>query len=160
MDFRAWLAGLAPRERRFLGAGAAALVLFLIVLATQTGGAPDPDDRVELAQAPAGGAPTTVATPPPAPPAGFAPAPPPPQPSPPAQGALQLYGVVSGGPGGGAAIIGPAGGSQRAVRIGRPAGGGMILKEIGPRHALLSGPSGDIRLELATPAPLSGDPAF
>lgn len=148
-----WWVGLSQRERRFVMAGAAALLLFGILIALRTGGGRGPDERVELAQAPpAPAAPNPAGSPPPPPPATFTASPPPAQPA--ASGGYVLYGVIGGGPGGGAAIIGPSGGSQRAVRVGRPAGGGMTLKEVGPGYAVLTGPSGDLRLELVTPPPL------
>lgn len=131
------LAALSPRERRFLAAAAAAILLFLLYLLLPG----EADKReIELAQAP----PAAVAAP-------SAPIVPPPPPQPPAAApaptGFVLYGVMGGGPSGGAAILGFPDGTQRTVRIGREFMPGMRLKEVGVRHAVVATAGGDIRLE-------------
>jgi general secretion pathway protein C len=61
---------------------------------------------------------------------------------------LVLKGVMGGGPAGGAAIIASSDGNQRVVRIGREFMPGMVLKEVGLNHAILSGGGMDTRLDL------------
>lgn len=136
-------ARLTPRERRFVAAGAIALLLFALYWLWPAGEKSD----VELATTP----------PPPVQPVFVAPVPPPPPPSPPAPAppaadasalaGLTLRGVMGGGPSGGAAIV-AANGAERVVRVGRELIPGVILREVGIRHAIASSPGGDIRLEL------------
>ena len=57
-----------------------------------------------------------------------------------------LAGVMSGGPGGGSAIIAYAGGSQRLVSVGRDVLPGVTLREVRHDRVMLSGPSGPIEL--------------
>jgi general secretion pathway protein C len=139
------LAALSPREKKLLAVAAIMLVVTLLFLLIGSGGEEEGGGGVELAQAP---------------PASLSPAPPPPSfaPPPPVAPAgpsvnstdvsgLVLRGVLGGGPNGGAAILASADGGQRLVRVGRPVLPGVTLKEVGIRHALLSTPSGDMRLE-------------
>jgi type II secretory pathway component PulC len=86
-------------------------------------------------------APTVVAASPPSPvaPAGALSAAPPTN--------IMLFGVSGGGPAGRAAILGGANGGQRVVAVGRDYLG-MTVKEVGLDYAVLSGPGGDVRLEL------------
>jgi general secretion pathway protein C len=151
---------LSPRERRFLAAGALALLLFVIYLLWPSGDG----EEVELTESPPPAAPPVYVPPPPAPTPVSAP-PALPQADSSAAAGLVLRGVMGGGPSGGAAIIGFPDGSQRVVRVGRELMPGMILREIGVRHAIASSGGGDLRLELnktgATPvaaAPLIAAP--
>lgn len=51
---------------------------------------------------------------------------------------MRLYGVRAGGPGGGSAIIGLADGRQVSVGVGEAVEPGLILREVGPDHAILA----------------------
>ena len=138
------IAALSPRERLFLAAGAAALLAFLLYMLLPS----DEESGVELAASP------PVAAPPPP-----LPAPLPIQPvavaQPPvsnvsALSGVVLRGVMGGGPRGGAGVFDAAGGTQRVVRVGREIVPGVVLREIGVRHAIASTGSGDVRLDLNT----------
>lgn len=149
------LAGLSPREKKLLAVAAILLVVTLLFLLIG-GGEEEGGGGVELARAP----PSAVAPPPspplvPPPPA----APAAPSADPTAVSSLVLRGVLGGGPNGGAAILSSADGSQRLVRVGRPVLPGVTLKEVGIRHALLSTPSGDMRLEFNKAAEFQAAPA-
>lgn len=57
-------------------------------------------------------------------------------------GQMRLYGVRAGGPGGGSAIIGLPDGRQVSVGVGEEVESGLLLREVGPDHAILArGPS-------------------
>lgn len=127
--------------------GAGALLLFLIWLLFLRGG--DEDEPVELGTAPPSASVTPVQPLPPAPLPTMV-APPPlaaPAPVAPTPG-LTLHGVSGGGPGGGAALIQYQGGNQRLVRVGREIALGMVLKSVGPSHAIASSSGGDVRFDL------------
>jgi general secretion pathway protein C len=138
---------LAPRERIFLAVGAAAVLLFLLYFLLS---GEEEEPAVELtASAPAT---APMSAPPPAPLPVIV-TPPPSAPGPmagaPAElGNIVLRGVMGGGPYGGAAIFDTPGGTQRVVRIGRDIAPGLVLREVGLRHAIASSGSGDVRMEL------------
>jgi general secretion pathway protein C len=141
------IAALTPRERAFLAAGAAALVAFLIyflVPGEETG------TEVVLADTPSAATPAPAPAPLPLPPTPIVSAGPPPAPmaDPSAVAGIMLKGVTGGGPSGGAAIVALPGGTQRVVRIGREIVPGVMLREVGLRHAIASSGGGDIRFEL------------
>ncbi len=66
-------------------------------------------------------------------------------------GDLQLYGVRAGGPGGGAAILGPPGGEQRLYTVGEQTPGGLTLAAVAEDHVLLG--QGAARRRLGFPLP-------
>lgn len=144
---------LSAREKRMVALCAAAILMFVVYLSW-----PDGETAgVELAGTPpAATTPTAAAPPPAAQPAQAAPAvavPSPPvaapaQPAAPPAPAFVLQGVFGGGPRGGAALI-AAGGQTRRVPIGREVAPGVTLKSVGIDHAVLVGPGGEVRLELA-----------
>lgn len=138
-------AAFSQRERILIAVAAAAFALFLLYMLAPSGEEPG----VELAEdiPPAEAQPAFV--PPPAP-AAAAPAP---AAAPPASTeGLVLHGVLGGGPGGGAAIIGMPGGGQRAIRVGRQFLPGLTLKEVGLAHAVIATSGGDFRLQFGKPA--------
>lgn len=146
-----WYAALSPRERKLLLFGAAAVAAFFLYLMLRGGPAATDDnaERVELGAAAQSAPPPVAPAPPPpvvVPPAAVA-SPPPLGSAPIAAmpGALQLRGVLGAG-----VIVSEGEGPQRVVRIGRQAAPGLTLKEVGLRHAIFTGPSGDMRLDLAT----------
>ena len=134
---------LSARERRLIFLGAVAVLLFVLYMLLR-GAGEEVESGVELAAAP----PAALSSPMPVAPLPAAVPPPPPAAPAVAPTSLMLYGVVGGGTDGGSAILGPAGGKQRLVRIGRPAAPGATLKEVGASHAVLATASGDVRLEL------------
>lgn len=140
------LAALTPRERVFVGLGAAALLLFLLYLMLR-----GEEEPVVLAEAP----PQMAA--PVAPPVTYAPAPQPVQPAAPSASAagMLLIGVFGGGPGGGAAVMTLADGTQRSIRAGREFQPGLTLKQIGLNHVIIASAGGDLRLELGKAGAIS-----
>ena len=74
----------------------------------------------------------------------------------PAQGDLQLYGVRTGGPGGGSAIIGAAGGEQRLYTVGEQVPGGLILASVAADHVMLGQGPGGRRLSFPVPGSAPG----
>lgn len=152
-DLRARYMAFSKRERVLIGIAAAMLAIVVLWLALRGGGETETEERVELTEAVQAApapvwpdAPAAIAAPAPS---SLYPAPPPATPVGAVPiGALQLRGVLSG-----AAIISVADGPQRTVRVGREAAPGMVLKEVGVRHAVFGGPGGDQRLELLPAAP-------
>jgi type II secretory pathway component PulC len=142
VTIREYWDALSLRERRMVALLAVAILLFVLYLLTRGDGAEEP---VELVQAPPPvvAAPAPVAYTPPAPPVAVVPAPAPAQ-----VGSLLLVGVFGGGPGGGAAILQGADGSQRLVRVGRDVQPGLSLRSVGLNHVVVGGPGGDLRLEI------------
>jgi hypothetical protein len=137
VTIREYWDALSLRERRMVALLAVAILLFVLYLLTRGDGAEEP---VELVQAPP---PVVAAYTPPAPPVAVVPAPAPAQ-----VGSLLLVGVFGGGPGGGAAILQGADGSQRLVRVGRDVQPGLSLRSVGLNHVVVGGPGGDLRLEI------------
>lgn len=135
-----WPIRLAGRERAALAAGAASIALLALYAVLPNSGAGS--DGVEIASAapPPPPPPTVIETP-----QRYAPA------AAPLPEGLMLRGIFGGGPRGGSAIMRMQDGGERVVRIGREAAPGFVLKEVGLAHALLSGPGGDVRLELGRP---------
>jgi hypothetical protein len=145
------IASLAPRERRFLVAGAFALLLFALYVLWPT----SENSSVELAEAPPA-APVAVIPPVTAPPVMPPVSVPPALPAharvdPGAVAGLILRGVMGGGPSGGAAIVAGADGAQRVVRVGRELAPGLMLRQVGVNYAIASSVGGDLRLELNKP---------
>jgi general secretion pathway protein C len=148
-----------PSTRRLVLGGGLAVAGALLVYSLAGSDAPAPADpapppaAAALEAAPAMPVPRPVTTP-----------------QPTSAEGLILYGVAGGGPGGLAAVIGPAAGSQRLVRVGRDYRPGLTVKEVGPAHAVLTSAGVDTRLELyrfagtapasaAAPATPAGPPA-
>lgn len=139
-DLRARFDALSPRERRMIGLLAFAVLVFALWLLLRDDGEEPP---VELTAAP----PVAVSAPAPV---AYVPPPAPVAPPPPAASAtgLLLVGIFGGGPGGGAAILQAADGSQRLVRIGREFQPGTSLRSVGLNHVVIAQPGGDVRLEI------------
>lgn len=155
------VANLSPRERIFLGAGAAAILLFLLYLLIGpdgTGSEPAPAPQADLGETQSVMPPVQSVMPPP----GAAPEAPPataPVVAVPSLEGVTLYGVLGGGPGGGAVIVGTEE-RQRVVRVGREVVPGARLKEVGLGYAVVETGGGDMRIELrGAPAAGSASPA-
>lgn len=162
------LAGLSRREKQMLSLCAVCVLGFAAYMIS-------PEDEaagVELASSPpASAAPAVVQQPASAPapvpvpaalaaPTVAAPAPVTAVPTVTADG-LVLKGVFGGGPRGGSAIIKLASGQDRKVPVGRELAPGVTLKAVGLNHAVITGPDGDKRLDLASgaaAAPSNGAP--
>lgn len=141
------VARLNRRERIFLGAGAAAILLFLLYLLLASKGTEQaPAPQADLGETQSVMPPVQSVMPPP----GAAPEAPPataPIVAPPSLQGVTLYGVLGGGPGGGAVIVGTAD-RQRVVRVGRDVVPGARLKEVGLGYAVVETGGGDMRIEL------------
>lgn len=72
------------------------------------------------------------------------------------QGDFQLYGVRTGGPGGGSAIIGAAGGEQRLYTVGEQLPGGLTLASVAADHVMLGQGPGGRRLSFPVPGATPG----
>jgi type II secretion system protein C len=130
------------RKRQRLVMGGGSLVIAALAGSLLLGDGDGPvEPSVELQQQPA-----QTANPPP-PPVIAPPAPAPPVVPAPAAAAYQLVGIGGGGEKGRAAILAMPSGGQRVVPVGRAVAPGVTMKEVGLTYAILSSPSGDIRLE-------------
>lgn len=134
-----WLA-LSLRERRvIIFAAPLALVLLLVIAWSVTSRPTPPAASVSVSAPVPVSAPAVVPALTVIPPPLVTAAPP---------GGVMLFGVSGGGPAGRAAILGSPTGGQRVVAVGRDYRPGMSVKEVGLDYAVLSGPGGDVRLEL------------